>query len=143
MFTQSCIIRKNTKELIEKLEKMGYKYADNGAGIWLIPLEELNYLGVNLYSRGKYMGQNGLWSNTWFDCGTNEELFLALAALCDDTDEGQWFVYPESDYWFKCDVSDIEAERNDPSTKMSCQSAWFYKSHKATPEELIKHFNHG
>lgn len=55
MFTQSCIIRKNTKELVEKLEKMGYKYADNGAGIWLIPLEKLNYLGVNLYSRGKYM----------------------------------------------------------------------------------------
>ena len=29
------------------------------------------------------------------DCGTNEELFLALAALNDKNDYGQWFVCME------------------------------------------------
>lgn len=31
----------------------------------------------------------------YIDCGTNENLFLALAALQDDTDNEQWFVYPK------------------------------------------------
>lgn len=135
MFTQSCFIRNANKNLIHFISTLGYTP--------MYKTYRLNKEGSNLVLEGV------TWHFTdsdnhpgCIDCGTNEELFLALAALQDDTDEGQWFVYPESDYWFKCDVSDIEAERNDPSTKMSCQSAWFYKSHKATPEELIKHFNH-
>lgn len=141
MFTQSCFIWKNSPELREKLKKLGYYVYDldmnkDSPADWCTVIEsEAGYAGIwNKEPKNK---------EKFLDCGTNEELFLALAALQDDTDDGQWFVYPESDYWFKCDVSDIEAERNDPSTKMSCQSAWFYKSHKATPEELIKHFNHG
>ena len=39
-----------------------------------------------------------------------------------------------------CDYYDIEAERNAPSTRNSCQAAWFYKSHKASLEELIEKF---
>lgn len=75
------------------------------------------------------------------DCGTNEELFLALAALQDDSDENQWFVYPNENNWFKCYDNNIEEVRNEPSIRMSCQSAWFYKSHKATVQELIEHFS--
>lgn len=90
----------------------------------------------------------GIWNNPpkgeaakkRIDCGTNEELFLALAALQDDTDENQWFVYPPTNYWFKCDKINIENFRNEPSIKMSCQGAWLYGNHKATVEELINHF---
>ena len=32
--------------------------------------------------------------NGYIHCGTNEALFLAIAALRDDTDDSQWFVYP-------------------------------------------------
>lgn len=56
MFTQACLIRKNTKELVKKLEELGYDYAENGAGVWFIPLCQLCFLGVNLYSKGYYMG---------------------------------------------------------------------------------------
>lgn len=140
MFTQPCFIRKNTKEIIEKLEELGYDYAENGAGAWFIPLCQLEYIGVNLYSKGYYMGVNGVWSNDWYDCGTNEQLFLALAALRDDTDENQWFVYPKENYWFKCYDNNIDEARNEPSTRMSCQAAWFYESRKATPQELIEYF---
>lgn len=135
MFTQSCFIRKNSLELRKKLEYLGHVYDEDEVfeNAPITACEE-----IFIWNAAEDAVLTG-----FIDCGTNEELFLALATLQDDTDEGQWFVYPESDYWFKCDVSDIEAERNDPSTKMSCQSAWFYKSHKAIPEELIKHFNHG
>lgn len=72
------------------------------------------------------------------DCGTNEELFLAIAALRDDTDDSQWFVYPPENIWFICDDDDINYARE--NIKDSVQAAWFHCSHKATVEELIEHF---
>lgn len=67
------------------------------------------------------------------DCGTNEELFLAIAALRDDTDKNQWFT--DGDKWIMC-----------PAIKFS--SYWVYNDidvnidtvHKATVDELIEHF---
>ena len=68
------------------------------------------------------------------DCGTNEELFLAIAALRDDTDKNQWFT--DGDKWILC-----------PEIKFS--TYWAYNDvyintdtiHKATVNELIEHFN--
>ena len=57
------------------------------------------------------------------DCGTNEELFLALAALRNDTDKYQWFT--DGDLWFKCGDEVCNEGR---------------KIHKATVDELIEHF---
>ncbi len=108
---------------------MGYGYAPNGIGEWHIPIEDLSYLGVNLYSGGKYMGVNGKWDSHWIDCGTNEELFLALAALNNETDKNQWFVCYSTgveDFWYLCKRHRIE----------DC----YHHIHKATPKELIKHF---
>ena len=66
------------------------------------------------------------------DCGTNEELFLAIAALRDDTDKNQWFT--DGDLWFKCgdEMCDetIDYYLNEYSRKL----------HKATVNELIEHF---
>lgn len=152
MFTQSCIIKKNTLQLRDKLLKLGYSYAPNGVGEWFIPIEKLKYLGVNLYSNGYYMGVNDKWSNFWIDCEDNEELFLALAALRDDSDKNQFFVletrlgsinYPDSiipegalmlcfeDKWFR----DLD-ENGNPNFF----SSFNIPSHKATVEELINFF---
>lgn len=120
---------------------MGYGYAPNGIGEWHIPIEDLSYLGVNLYSGGKYMGVNGKWDSHWIDCGTNEELFLALAALRDDTDKNQWFIYDSMDAviesfrvyeWFICNEDRIE--------DMLFYDSHYLNAHKATVEELIEHF---
>lgn len=140
MFTQSCIIRKNTQELVEALEKLGYKYTDNGVNEWFIPLEKLNFLGVNLYSNGKYMGVNGLWSKTWIDCGENEELFLAIVALRDDTDARQWFVHKSGNHWWKTEFDSFQECFNESNEDNELKYEDF---HKATVEELIEHFNHG
>ena len=59
------------------------------------------------------------------DCGTNEELFLAIAALRDDSDRFQWFVDDFDDSIWQ---------------KSEWNNANFTKAHKATLEELIKHF---
>ena len=67
------------------------------------------------------------------DCGANEELFLAIAALRDDIDKFQWFT--DGDKWILC-----------PAIKFS--TYWVYNDidvnidtvHKATVDELIEHF---
>jgi hypothetical protein len=134
-FLQSCLIRKNTKEIIDTLIEIGYEfptifhnfqnlvtipYKGHGWGT-LIALKDENveeFLKLNRH-------------NT-IDCGTNEELFLALSSLKDDTDKGQWFVYdgynPPDYYiqngdWYRCGF-----EHNIPN------------GHKATVEEILKHF---
>lgn len=73
------------------------------------------------------------------DCGTNEELFLAIAALRDDTDKNQWFVMDSEVYqdihkgeWFK--ASDISGKYH-VGTKIDS-----IYCHKATVQELIEHF---
>lgn len=137
-FTTACFIRKNTPELRKKLEELGYTYAQNGSAEWFIPIEELKYL-VTYPTSGYYQGCNGYWYEDNVDCGTNEELFLALAALRDDdNDYMQWFV--------------SQAEEDSPkvfvkSTTHSCIQSlaythrWDWRCSKATVEELIEHFN--
>ena len=65
------------------------------------------------------------------DCGKNEELFLAIAALRDDSNEHQWFIWDddedEGDKWKLYDGN-------------SNWSWWIFEVHKATIEELIEHF---
>jgi hypothetical protein len=59
------------------------------------------------------------------DCGENIDLFLAIAALRDDTDRCQWFT--DGKLWEMVD-SDL------PSHYMQLEG------HKATPEEIVNHF---
>lgn len=138
-FTTPCFIRKNTANIRNRLKELGY-YCNP-------------YLGWhNLYT--SIFGVTSVCSmddddinalseeiDSLIDCGTNEELFLAIASLRDDTDKFQWFT--DGDKWIMC-----------PEIKFS--TYWAYNDidvntdtiHKATVEELIEHFkekevNHG
>lgn len=121
-FTQQCFIRKNTPELREKLEEIGRKLlfaARNGYGNVLFTMKgELGLVQpyVNFSS-----------PNTVIDCGTNEEMFLALAALRDDTDRNQWFVDDVAGVWER-------SESELPSKYMQLNGR------KATAEEIVEHF---
>lgn len=66
-------------------------------------------------------------------CGENEELFLALAALRDDSDYAQWFVC--EDYG----VPVFEQCNKQYAMSDFIISHWT-DYHKATKEELIAHF---
>lgn len=143
-FTTPCFIRKNTQELRKKLEELGYEILNSGN----TTLDAHNYDGNgshksieegkaiitsygNLY--GVIYNVDTVTKKGRIDCGTNEELFLAIAALRDDTDKNQWFT--DGDKWILC-----------PEIKFS--TYWVYNDvdvnldviHKATVNELIEHF---
>ena len=118
MFTQPCFIRKNTLELRRKLEELGYIISGT--------LVITNFDEIICYDIIAY-GCEYPWEyrQKAIDCGTNEELFLALAALRDDSDYMQWFT--DGKLW--------EKSNNDlPSHYMQLEG------HKATVEEIIEHF---
>ena len=104
MFIQDCFIRCNSEELRQRLIAIGYsicRCAHFDGSEWL----------SNLTSNGSIHGigyvDKEMFGDEWttdkeldrflsektkgVDCGTNEGLFLAVAALRDDTDKDQWF----------------------------------------------------
>lgn len=128
-FQTPAFIRKNTPELRKKLEKLGYNHPtdvieDERFCIATSPVN-CNY---HIIIKGAFDATNPY--RTWncagrIDCGTNEELFLAIAALRDDTDKLQWFISPEGVWVYNKDCDSILE---------------VFKLHKATVNELIEYF---
>lgn len=83
----------------------------------------------NLYFSNNFP-YNAMLIDSSIDCGTNEELFLAIAAMRDDSDKYQWFriVGAKGIKWVK------SVEEN--FTYDAAHNVWS----KATVEELIEHF---
>jgi hypothetical protein len=130
MFTQSCFIRKSSPELREKLKDLGYHVYDldmnkDSPAEWCTVIEsDASYAGI--------WNKEPANKEKFLDCGENEELFLAIAALRDDNDFMQYFKAAEVDWLLLCRVKYIE----------DCTT--FHELYrKLTPEELIEHFNHG
>lgn len=170
VFKQPCFIRKNTPELRKKLEELGYK-----------PFGSVKYewdtgWGLSTDNRlGEFesFDNNGLENiikcespdyEDSIDCGTNEDLFLALAALKDDNDYMQWFVSPKTHTkrlsgcfgqvvgmdghykeivgyeWYRHENKDNAlTERLNAMIQMEVEDMEFLP-HKATVEEIIEHF---
>lgn len=135
MFTQSCFIRKNTPELKKKLEGFGYKYGGSDTKSWgssALYCFDGKYYEVYPAKPTRYH-----WIE---DCETNEALFLALAALRDDTDKNQWFICQE-EYISTHTMELVKVgtwQMNTQFDKLtySLKRLW----HKATVEEIIEHF---
>jgi hypothetical protein len=140
MFTQPCFIRKNTPELRKKLEELGYIPLTMN-----LLLEKDPTLVAMEFPRGNPIFNAVIYIHEYvkmfqneikfIDCGTNENLFLAIASLRDDTDYGQWFIFDAESFltlkkgdWMKF-ISYDECVINSPM--------W---SHKATVQGLIEHF---
>jgi hypothetical protein len=142
-FTTPCFIRKNTKELRKELEELGYEILNSGD----TTLDAHNYDGKgnhksieegkaiitsygNLY--GVVYDVDTVTKKGRIDCGTNEELFLAIAALRDDADKYQWFT--DGDKWILCpEIKFSTYWVNDIDVNLDA-------IHKATVNELIEHF---
>lgn len=140
MFTQVCFIRKSTESIrtgllalgynIEKVkvvdDNKGYGVATSGVTSSAITIKESSFDDTNPY-------------RTWncsrrIDCGDNERLFFALAALQDDSDRLQFFTNGKKF---------ILCNRNSWSDKLPVLRAggWseeeLLKFHKATTEEIL------
>lgn len=134
MFTQPCFIRKNTPELIKKLEELGYIYYNypisgiksNNIVVSLGCI--INIYPIDIIKRG---------FNNCIDCGTNEELFLALAALRNDSDYMQWFICDDNESMFKVDKPNMSMEE----FVYNYMDGWDTTgARKATVKEIMEHF---
>lgn len=150
MFTTPCFIRKNTPELRKKLEDIGYRD-------FLTAINEPCLQVWDEDDRGPCFTSESLKEmrrQDHIDCGTNEELFLALAVLRDDINKQQWFVahcpllfdklkntvktednrrYVSAGGWFN-----LISERAEFKWMALSRPESLY--HKATSAEIIKHF---
>lgn len=167
MFTCRCFIRKNTSELRNKLKELGHTICictefNDARWLTINPQAPYTVHGVG------YTSEEMPWKSSEevlenfedeakqrdiVDCGTNEELFLAIAALRDDTDKSQWFVL-DTDLSFSPNANGIEhpigsfikcgrdkwnIDFNDDGTPCEFSSRNI-PAHKATVQELIEHF---
>lgn len=139
MFTQQCFFRKNAEQLIYRLYKLGYEYYR--------PIDRFKNICTNFGKNIDFDGNESdryvidafddgyisYFNKIMIDCGTNEELFLAIAALRDDSDIHQWFT--NDVFWIKCSQIDLKNEL-DNNYEEFCIADF----HKATVSELIEHF---
>lgn len=138
-FIQPCYIYKNTESLKENLEKLGYKCncKFDSNMLWIV--------GNNYFCSNQMLLNNREIGDLVFDkicCGTNEKLFLAIAALRDDSDINQWFVYNNTDWENEEDLKEITfflCKEKNVKSEMCC-NLLYNDCRKATVEELIKHF---
>lgn len=137
-FLQTAFIRKNTPELRKKLEELGYLH---GKPEYYIDDDDNKYDFIMchngrffLLSQENHVIRNGhpLKKHGSINCGTNESLFLAIAALRYDTDDSQWFTDGED--WFLCQYLKVGMHYQDKPEIL------FDKWHKASVNELIEHF---
>lgn len=140
-FTTPCFIRKNTPELRENLKAFGYidcSTVDDRYTAIFVDAE-----------RGEFFTEylsNITEDELAIDCYENDNLFLAIAALRDDTDRGQFFVTEARLGSINCPDSIIEKG----SFIICCTDKWEIPknqwdsmgipSHKASVLELIEYF---
>ena len=143
MFTQPCFIRKNTSELRKKLEDLGYKFLGYGHEYHCL-CTDTRILTENGY--GAFyecnMGDFPPLYEGKINCGKNEELFLSIAALRNDSDIFQYFT--NGNIVITCELDSMNEFlkifydgfiKNDEDL-INHINNW----HKLTVEELIKHF---
>lgn len=134
-FMVKCFIRKNDADLRHRIELLGYGPI---CGILTEDCIECNCLhkdGATCLNTSELH----CIQKEAVDCGTNVDLFLAIAALNRKNDYNQWFVNNDDNTvwsnWYKypCTYTDYGTWENpDASCKIN-KSEW----HKATVQELI------
>ena len=131
-YTTPCFIRKNTKELRNKL----YQQGRPGRAFTECEHETILIAKEDCYTTDDFsFGKDGkpiyaadvLIKRGYIDCGVCEELFLAISALRDDTDDKQWYT-DGGEYWQQV----VGA--------FKYRHLAYKRLHKATVEELITHF---
>ena len=153
-FIQPCFIRKNTPELRKKLEELGYtsSYPIRQHPEVYKNIAACNFFGPHYY--GVSTDEASRPGNTkdairkrgFIDCGDNEDLFIALAALRDDTDKEQWFITYKGSHPYMSYAAILcrENKWEDEYIKETHRASFIYTKpedyHKAGVEELIKFY---
>ena len=130
-FTTPAFIRRNTPELREKLEQLGYGILSHDKHDVAIYTKQFENGWFYVCTPMSHMPKE------FIDCGSNEPLFLALSALRSDGDANQWFTNGSDWILFRGEGTLLNYEH--PSMEMLDDDVNRH-FHKATPEELITHF---
>ena len=127
-FTTPCFVRikdaKKRKELIDWLLDIGYRAE--------CPIDYLStivlagWLEDNVDTTPIFTVE--CLPDYMIDCGSNIELFKALAAMNDENDREQWFV--EEGRMFKC-----------TSDKINNYSYHWMTTRKSTAEEIVEYYS--
>lgn len=136
-FIQPCFIRKNTPELRKKLEELGYLPPSK---IWY----DENFAICTIYrdNAGEYFTfkidddfeRIIAPSYPYIDCGTNEELFIAIASMTDNE-------YELCDYYIVTDDYKPQYVKGSIHRALPISSVIHPSCYrKATVEELISYF---
>lgn len=138
-FTTAAFIRRNTPELRKKLEELGYRLfgEELNEDLCIFTSPECGLYNIEFFSNIPHPEETDS-----IDCGDNEELFLSIASLRDDTNENQWFTngeewayHPKTECCSPCNTvyRTLAFDSISKDTNMG-------NYHKATVEELIEHF---
>ena len=111
----NCFIRKSTKLLTDFVYRLGGRKGD---GFWHSKIKTLLIVDEDKFYclDDECYNAEHLIAGGFFDCGENEELFLALSSLGSKTP-----MYTNGDSWEFGPINDMR---------------------EATKEEIINHFNH-
>lgn len=123
-FTTPCFVRvedaAERKKLIEWLGGIGYAHLPFISESDKISTDANGMIWLTDANRGGA-----------YDCGTNVELFRALAAMNDENDREQWFVVDDGfEEEMVCSKSEVDYDYI-----LSC-----YDHRKATAEEIVEYF---
>lgn len=139
MFTTPCFIRKNTPELRDKLRELGYiicSCTTSKTAIYLmVGYESVHAVIDEAIDLFEDEVKAGILKS--IDCGDDERLFLALAAMRDDTDMNQYFVEEKGMHWVN-----VGTWVSAGSLFLSFEEKLGRKKdcHRATADEIIAHF---
>lgn len=138
MFKYSCYIRKNTKYLRNKLREFGYNVNINTNSESIATASTVgNAVGISFDSFDDTNPHRTWNCANRIDCKYNEDLFLAIAALRDDTDKNQWFIDKTNSWWWLCELDTFKEEFD---TFNDEQYLKFEDFRKASIDELKNHF---
>lgn len=141
MFKQSCFIRKNNFQLRLALHNLGYENSRNDTvgNCIATTTATQHYNTIPQY----YVDSNDpriTWKENRVDCGTNEELFIAIASLRNDSDKNQWFICQE-EYISTHTMELVKVgtwQMNTQYDKLTYGLKHLWR--KASVQELIEHF---
>lgn len=133
-FIQPAFIRKNTPELRKELEELGYAIMYGYDTGFIITNPEF---GVAFFPVGPKVEVDEDSNREYIDCGTNEDLFLAIAALREDTDNNQLFTNGIDWAIYKDNINNIGLSGFD---YYNLPNDIRIPLHKASVKEIIEYF---
>ncbi len=141
-FTTPCFVRvedaAERKKLIELLKRIGWRFRGIASPEKKYVVADAHHQTVTTWVLDEW-GAERFENIGYIFCGTNVELFKALAAMNDENDREQWFVVKKniSDCY---DIDDIIYQKGDMFFNESGEPLVEKHFRKATAEEIVEYF---